>query len=90
MNVAERLPTAATIPVIAAMAASAEWLCADACALFLGMATPKGEVNRRGFLERVACRGSFPKPLVIGNEKKWKRSEVAQWADDERQISQAA
>src|SRR3546814_20113946 len=69
-----------SVAVIAAMASSAEWLNADACALLLGMATPKGAVNRRGFLERVAPRGTFPKPLVIVPEKKWKRSEVAQVA----------
>lgn len=78
------------VTVIAAMASNAEWLCADACAFTLGMVTPAGKINRRGFLERVATRGSFPKPLVMGGEKKWKRSEVAQWADDERRISRAA
>src|SRR3546814_17946561 len=71
------------------MASSGEGLNADACALLLGMATPKGAVNRRGFLERVAPRGRFPKPLVIGNEKKGKRSAVAQWADDARRSTRA-
>ena len=62
-------------------------LCADACAFLLGMLTPKGKVNRRGFLERVAVRTSFPAPLHLGGEKKWKRSEVLTWAEDERRIT---
>lgn len=78
------------IAVIAAMAASAEWLCADACAFTLGMVTPAGKINRRGFLERVASRGSFPKPWIVGSEKKWRRTAVLQWADDEARISRAA
>lgn len=84
------IETPPDVAVIAAMAANAEWLCADACAFTLGMLTPKGRINRRGFLERVATRGSFPKPRVLGGEKTWKRSEVLQWADDERRISRAA
>lgn len=68
---------------LAAMITGDRWLSADSCAVYLGLLT-KGEPNRRGFLERVACRSSFPKPLIIGNEKKWKKSEVEQWADDER------
>lgn len=51
------------------------------------MLTPKGKVNRRGFLERVAVRTSFPKPLHLGGEKKWKRREVMIWAEDERGIA---
>lgn len=78
------------IAVIAAMAKDGEWLNADACAFLLGMVTPKGLVNRRGFLERVAVRGSFPKPLQLGGEKKWRRAEVVRWAEDEAKISQAA
>lgn len=62
------------------------WLSADVCAVYLGLVTPTGKPNRRGFLERVACRPSFPKPLVIGKEKKYRRSEVEQWAEDERKI----
>lgn len=52
------------------------------------MLTPKGKVNRRGFLERVAARSSFPRPLQLGGEKKWKRSEVMIWAEDERKLAQ--
>ena len=78
------------LAIIAALVQGDRYLNADACAVFLGLVTPKGAPNRRGFLERVACRGSFPKPLVIGNESKWKKSEVERWADDERKIASAA
>lgn len=73
-----------TDSLVTTMAREGEWLCADACAFTLSMLTPSGKINRRGFLERVAVRGSFPKPLIMGGEKKWKRSEVMQWAEDER------
>lgn len=75
------------VSTLVAMAREGEWLCADACAFLLGMLTPKGKVNRRGFLERVAVRTSFPKPLHLGGEKKWKRSEVTTWAEDERKVA---
>lgn len=78
------------VATIVAMAREGEWLCADACAFLLGMLTPKGKVNRRGFLERVAVRTSFPKPLQLGNEKKWRRGEVLRWAEDEARISRRA
>ncbi|GHH52408.1 hypothetical protein GCM10009090_16110 [[Pseudomonas] boreopolis] len=78
------------LAALAAMVAGDRWLNADACAVFLGLITPEGKPNRRGFLERVACRPSFPVPLTIGNEKKWKKSEVDRWAEDERKISRAA
>lgn len=64
------------VATLVAMAREGEWLNADACAFLLGMLTPKGKINRRGFQERVAVRTSFPKPLHLGGEKKWKRSEV--------------
>ncbi|TWI04858.1 AlpA family transcriptional regulator [Luteimonas cucumeris] len=79
-----------TLAIIAAVVTGDRWLTADACAVYLGMVTPKGEPNRRGFLERIACKPSFPKPLVLGNQKSWKKSEVDQWAEDERRISRAA
>jgi len=63
------------------------WLSADSCAVLLGLTTPDRKPNRRGFLERLACRPSFPAPLQIGNEKKWKRSEVLRWADDQRRVT---
>ena len=55
---------------------------ADACAVYLGMLTPKGKPNRRGFLERVACRPEFPKPNQI--TRSWKKSEVDEWAMETR------
>lgn len=70
--------------VLAASLEGDRWLCADQCAVLLGMFTPAGKINRRGFLERIAIRSSFPKPLQLGGEKKWKRSEVMQWAENER------
>ncbi len=79
------------VATLVAMARDGEWLCADACAFLLGMLTPKGKVNRRGFLERVAVRTSFPKPLKLGGEKKWRREDVVRWADAEaRATSRAA
>lgn len=78
------------VAVIAAMAKDGEWLCADAVAFVLGMVTPDGKINRRGFLNRVAVRGSFPKPLKLGGEKKWRRADVLRWADDEARITRAA
>ncbi len=67
------------------------WLNADECADYFGLRrTKKGEPNRRGFLERISCRPDFPKPLVIGNEKVWKFSEVEECALEWRRVSQAA
>ncbi len=87
---AESIKPTQDVAVIAAMARDGEWLCADACAFLLGMLTPKGSVNRRGFLERVAVRTSFPKPLKLGGEKKWKRADVVRWAEDEARITSRA
>jgi hypothetical protein len=77
-----------TLALITALTASDCWLSAGACSVYLGLATPGGKINRRGFLERVACKSSFPIPLSIGSKKAWKKSEVAQWADDERRIQE--
>jgi hypothetical protein len=70
--------------LIAALVAGDRWLNADACAVYLGMVTPAGKPNRRGFLERVQCKPDFPAPLVIGGHKAWRKSEVDRWADDQR------
>jgi hypothetical protein len=78
-----------TLATLAALIEGDRWLSADSCAVFLGLATADGAPNRRGFLERVACRTSFPAPLVIGNEKKWRKTEVDRWAQDERKINPA-
>lgn len=78
------------IATIAAMAAHAEWLSADACAFLLGLTTRDGKVNRRAFLERVAPRESFPEPMLLGAKKLWRRADVVLWAEDEAKISRAA
>lgn len=84
MTDAERVYLTPDVATLVAMAREGEWLCADACAFLLGMLTPKGKINRSGFQERVAVRTSFQKPLKLSGEKKWKRSEVMTYADDER------
>lgn len=73
-----------TVALIAALVHGDRWLNADACAVYLGMVTPKGEPNRRGFLERVACLPDFPRPLELGQQRTWKKSEVDDWADEQR------
>jgi hypothetical protein len=64
--------------MIAALVAGDRWLSADSTAVYLGMITPHGKPNRRGFLERVACRPDFPKPNTV--TRSWKKSEVDEWA----------
>lgn len=71
-----------TLTMIAALVAGDRWLSADACAVYLGMVTPAGKPNRRGFLERVACRPDFPKSNPI--TRSWKKSEVGDWAMETR------
>lgn len=78
------------VNTIAAMARDAEWLNADACAFILGLTTREGKINRRAFLERVAVRSSFPKPMAIGAKKLWNREAVVGWAEDEARISRAS
>jgi hypothetical protein len=70
------------LALIAALVAGDRWLSADACAAYLGMVTPTGKPNRRGFLERVSCRPDFPKPNPV--TRSWKKSEVDDWAMETR------
>lgn len=71
------------------------WLCADECATYFGLKPARrtrgdAEIeipNRRGFLQRLASLPDFPKPLTIGNEKKWKLSELEEWADEQRRAA---
>lgn len=70
-----------TVALIAALVQGDRWLNADACAVYLGMLTPSGLPNRRGFLERVACRPGFPKKNPVTGS--WKKSAVDKWADEE-------
>jgi hypothetical protein len=71
-----------TLTMIAALVAGDRWLSADACAVYLGMVTPAGKPNRRGFLERVSCRPDFPKANQV--TRSWKKSEVDEWATEQR------
>jgi len=69
-----------TLAVLAALISGDRWLNADAAAVHLGMITAHGSPNRRGFLERAASRADFPAPLRIGQERKWRKSEIDKWA----------
>ena len=75
------------LEAIALTASHAELLDADACAFLLCIRDRAGAISRRGFLERVAVRGSVPKSLQLGGEKKWKREEVTLWAEAERKMA---
>ncbi len=67
------------------------WLNSDECAEHFGLRRTKaGKPNRRGFLERLAALPGFPRPLVIGGEKRWKLSELDDWADEQRRATRAA
>jgi hypothetical protein len=70
------------VALIAALVAGDRWLSADAAAVYLGMVSPSGAPNRRGFLERVACRPDFPKPNPV--TRSWKKSELDEWAMNQR------
>lgn len=71
------------------------WLNSDECAEHFGLRKVKrgdrdGLPNRRGFLERIASLPGFPAPLTIGGEKRWKLSELDEWADEQRRVSRVA
>jgi hypothetical protein len=68
-----------------------QWINSDECAGYFGLRPLKnGKPNRRGFLERIASLPGFPKPLNIGGEKRWKVSELDEWADEQRRINRVA
>jgi hypothetical protein len=71
-----------TVTMIAALVAGDPWLSADACAVYLGMVKPDGKINRRGFLERVACLPDFPKANPV--TRSWKKSEVDDWSREQQ------
>ncbi len=76
------------IETIALMARNPELLDAEACAFLLCIRDRSGAVSRRGFLERVAIRGSFPRPIVLPDVgKRWRREDVVRWAEDEAKIA---
>jgi hypothetical protein len=79
-----------TATLIAALVSGDRWLNADAAAVFLGLVTPDGQPNRRRYLEQVACKPGYPKPLQHGTQKVWKKSEIDLWAEEERRSNQAA
>lgn len=66
------------------------WLNSASCAEHFDLRTKTGEPNRRGFLERLAARPDFPRPLAVNGEKRWKLSEMEEWADEQRRASRAA
>lgn len=73
---------------IALMARDARLLDADGCAFLLSMRDRNGRINRRGFLERVAVKPSFPKAVDIpGVGRRWPRDAVVQWIADEARIA---
>lgn len=59
------------------------YLSADACAILFGLISPSGKPNRRAFLEDLSCRPGFPAGLKIGNQTKWRKSAMLDWADNE-------
>lgn len=56
------------------------WLSADSCAELLDLR------NRRAFLERYACRPSFPAPAGYGKDRRWERKAILAWMADEQKI----
>ena len=56
------------------------WLSADSCAELLDLP------NRRAFLERYACRPSFPVPAGTGKGRRWERVAVIRWMQDEAKM----
>ncbi len=67
------------------------WLDSAQAAEHFGLFRKNGEPNRRGFLERLAALPSFPRPLVLPDgEKRWKLSELEEWADEQRRVTRAA
>lgn len=67
------------------------WLNSAECAEHFGLKRRDGTPNRRGFMERLAALPSFPAPLTLPDgEKRWKLSEMDEWADEQRRASRAA
>lgn len=67
------------------------WLNSAEAAKHFGLKRKNGEPNRRGFLERLAALPGFPKPLTLPDgEKRWKLSEMDEWANEQRKINRAA
>lgn len=79
-----------TLEVLAAVTAGDAYLSADATAVFLGMFTPAGKPNRRGFLERIACRPDFPAGVTLGAQTVWRKSKVDEWMTEQERIASRA
>lgn len=62
------------------------WLSAESCAEKLDLRTRDGKVSRRAFLERYACRPSFPAPAGNGRDRRWEWIAVDRWMKDEAKI----
>jgi predicted DNA-binding transcriptional regulator AlpA len=60
----------------AAVPVSARWVSAETGAALL-------DVSKRTFLEELAPRPDFPKPMREGHPR-WKASEILQWAEQRR------
>lgn len=69
--------------MLAAVLPGDRWLNAEACSVFVGAR------SKRHFLETIACKPGFPKPVTLNRHKVWKRSEVDAWMES-RRASRAA
>lgn len=67
------------------------WLSSAEAAEHFGLKRKDGTPNRRGFLERMAALPGFPAPLTLPDgEKRWKLSEIEEWADEQRRVRRVA
>lgn len=78
------------VDALAATGLGDVWLSADGVAILLGMIGPTGVPNRRAFLDTLACKPGFPASLPIGNQRKWRKSAVMDWAEEEARVNRAA
>lgn len=82
MSVVEK--TSAAV-LSAALADGDRWLAPLAAAIHLGMMDRLGEVKLRSFLA-IADTPGFPDPLRIGKNRMWRKSELDEWAIEQRRI----
>lgn len=79
MTDTEKNPEVATIAGLAALAAMLDGdraLTVEAAALLLGM--------RPGTFRQVAAKPGFPRPARMGKRLTWRRRELLEWWDAER------
>lgn len=68
-----------TLSRLAGLIEGDRWLSADGCAAFMG------GIERRTFLERIACLPDFPEPAKVnGPRRLWRKSEVDAWVERRR------